>query len=353
MWTKSACVVLAWSIVLILAAVGTKAPVRTVQANRAIAGRTQITLTTAISVAAPAHAATQPTATYVVQPGDTLSGIAARFALAGGWSALYAANRMLIGSDPNDIQPGMVLSLPGTAATRYTVVPGDTLSGIATALAVPGGWQALYAANRGVIGPDPNAIQPGTALSIPRLAQSGPLRISDTHLAVPPPLGSEGPSTSGPPAAAGRQQRSPAKRATERSATMPRWLTAMLVTVALLIGAAFLAEPVAARARKRRREQTRPSPVVTAFGAAQADRGQRTRATPRVILAEFDRLVVAHCAEDDTVYVLRPADADPVMVLRVARLVLAEDPYQALADQLGVPASQPLARAVSERPYLP
>src|SRR5436190_1970846 len=36
-------------------------------------------------------------------------------------------------------------------ATRHVVQPGDTLSGIAAALGVAGGWPALYAANRHAI----------------------------------------------------------------------------------------------------------------------------------------------------------------------------------------------------------
>jgi len=97
-----------------------------------------------------------------VRLGDTLSGIAARFAVRGGWPALYAANRPLIGSDPNTIRPGTVLVLPGRMApVRYTVTAGDTLAGIATVFAVRGGWPALYAANRRVIGPDPTGSVPG------------------------------------------------------------------------------------------------------------------------------------------------------------------------------------------------
>ena len=70
---------------------------------------------------------------------------------------LYAANRRVIGPDPGLIRPGTTLTVPGAGSTplRYTVAPGDTLSGIAAALGVRGGWQALYAANRRVIGPDP------------------------------------------------------------------------------------------------------------------------------------------------------------------------------------------------------
>jgi len=63
---------------------------------------------------------------------------------------------------------------------------------------------------------------------------------------------------------------------------------------------------------------------------------------PRVVVADYDRLVVTHSRADDTVYVLRPPGEDPRAILRVARLVLKEDPYQELAAKLGVPASWPM-----------
>ncbi|GGQ22601.1 hypothetical protein GCM10010249_46500 [Streptomyces roseolilacinus] len=49
---------------------------------------------------------------HTVQPGDTLSGVARRFGVAGGWQALYAANRDLVGGDPNVLRPGWMLLLP-------------------------------------------------------------------------------------------------------------------------------------------------------------------------------------------------------------------------------------------------
>lgn len=49
----------------------------------------------------------------------------------------------------------------------YTVQRGDTLSGIAAKLGIKGGWQALYNENKGVIGNNPNLIYAGTKLSIP------------------------------------------------------------------------------------------------------------------------------------------------------------------------------------------
>jgi len=63
---------------------------------------------------------------------------------------------------------------------------------------------------------------------------------------------------------------------------------------------------------------------------------------PHIVLADYDRLVVTHNKADDTVCVLRPPGEDPRAILRVARLVLPEDPYEELADQLGVSASWPM-----------
>jgi LysM repeat protein len=144
-WTKSACVALAWSILLIiLVAVGISRP-RPAQADVRIASSTTgITLAGTLSLATASVTAVSPAARYVVQPGDTLSGIAARLAVRGGWPAIYAANRRLVGPDPNVIRPGTVLVLPGVPAlARYVVAAGDTLTAIAAALAVPGGWPAL------------------------------------------------------------------------------------------------------------------------------------------------------------------------------------------------------------------
>ncbi|MCP2259505.1 LysM domain-containing protein [Streptoalloteichus tenebrarius] len=47
----------------------------------------------------------------------------------------------------------------------YTVVAGDTLSGIAQKLGVQGGWQALHERNKDVV-PDPNLIFPGQQLDV-------------------------------------------------------------------------------------------------------------------------------------------------------------------------------------------
>ncbi|WUK17066.1 LysM peptidoglycan-binding domain-containing protein [Kitasatospora sp. NBC_00374] len=46
-----------------------------------------------------------------MNPGDTLSGIADARHLAGGWQQLYQANQAVIGADPDLIEPGQVLRL--------------------------------------------------------------------------------------------------------------------------------------------------------------------------------------------------------------------------------------------------
>ncbi len=79
---------------------------------------------------------------HVVQPGDTLSAIAAAHGVA--LEALLAANSGLI-DDPSLIQVGWELLIPGelagsrrssppagTGVAAYTIEPGDTLSGLAS-----------------------------------------------------------------------------------------------------------------------------------------------------------------------------------------------------------------------------
>jgi LysM repeat protein len=385
--TRSACVVLAWGIiVLIVLAVGSSGSVRPAQANIRIAssisntsskttGTTRATLTSSVTTAPAARphkgtaglAARAAVGRYVVRPGDTLSGIAAALGVRGGWPALYAANRPVVGPDPGLISPGTVLTLPGqTASARYTVAADDTLSGIAAALGTPGGWPALYAANRRVIGTDPNAIHAGTVLVIPRRTPARPTSaapqgapsgspaprpaptVPAKNAPVPPPASAPAPApasatpararstslaqSSAPPwqpastrPATKASARRPARQALPNplaSAGLPRWLEIVLVAAGLLIGIAFLTEPTLAIARRRRAAR------LASAGA-------------RIVLADYDRLVVTLCGTDGTVCVLRPPGADPEEILLAARLVLAQDRYEELAGHLGVRAHWP------------
>jgi LysM repeat protein len=53
-----------------------------------------------------------------------------------------------------------------TGAATYRVRPGDTLSAIASRKDVPGGWQNLYRINRETIGKNPGLIYPGQRLAL-------------------------------------------------------------------------------------------------------------------------------------------------------------------------------------------
>ncbi|MGH3797573.1 MAG: LysM peptidoglycan-binding domain-containing protein [Pseudonocardiaceae bacterium] len=96
--------------------------------------------------------------TYIVQPGDTLSGIAEKFDVS--LSDLEKANPQI--TDPDRIFPGEVVYIPGSQRT-YIVQPGDTLSGIAEKFDVS--LSDLEKANPQIT--DPDRIFPGQAIHIP------------------------------------------------------------------------------------------------------------------------------------------------------------------------------------------
>ncbi len=341
MWTKSACVVFAWSILLIVLVVATKASASMTQADTRIASSTEVILTNAVSVAAPVATA-KSTSMYVVQPGDTLAGISAALAVPGGWRALYAANRARLGRDPNLIRPGVVLVVPGqTASPRYTVVAGNTLSGIAAALELPGGWPALYAANRLTIGADPNVISPGIVLTVPLPPAANPSGSSPRSHPESQPRPAPEPH---------RPHRAPPRSNTTASTGMPSWMTALLFAVGLLIGVVLLVLPVI---RQRRRAAAGPALGPAGAAITRCDESTDSESPAvggsRVVVTDHDQLIVTTCPEDDTVYVLRPRDADAAAILRVARLVLPEAGYQELAQWLGLPVSWPIVIADHDR----
>lgn len=112
---------------------------------------------------APAPAEAAPDyQTYTVVPGDNLSSIASRFGTT--YQKIAADNGI---ANPNLIYPGTVLKIYGGGApaasggTTYTVVSGDTLSGIAERF---GTTYQKIAADNGIA--DPNLIYPGQTLTI-------------------------------------------------------------------------------------------------------------------------------------------------------------------------------------------
>jgi LysM repeat protein len=364
-WIKLACVVLAWTILPAgVASAGQDRPEHLAQvstrttnisftsaqpaARPASAALTSITAAPAASTApasttAPATsaspaptspAATAPARTYAVQRGDTLSAIAARFGVRGGWPALYAANRSAIGADPDAVHAGIRLTIPSRATSPGSgSVPGNPANGTAPNGTAPSG-------------PAPSRSQPSTQPTNP--APSSP---SVAHPSQPQPQ---------PHASSG----------------MPSWLKSVLLAVGLLAVIVFAAEPLLlARRRRHRRgvipaapphpagqalEPHRASPVPRPHQASPA-----TQTTPlessvseipvmpvpahegriepaRIVMADHDRLVVTRNKQDDTICVLRPPGGDPADILRVARLVLPEGYYGRLAEQLGLPANWPM-----------
>jgi nucleoid-associated protein YgaU len=113
-----------------------------------------------------------PPRIYTVRPGDTLSGIARdQLGDARRWPEIFVVNRAII-RHPDRIFPGQVLTLPGDAPMDpppriYVVQPGDTLSGIARQqLGDAGRWPEIFALNRDVIA-DPDRIFPDQVLILP------------------------------------------------------------------------------------------------------------------------------------------------------------------------------------------
>ena len=73
-----------------------------------------------------------------------------------------------------DVTPQTTPQSQAGTTEMYTVVGGDTLSGIADTHHVQGGWQRLYAANRGTVGADPDLVLPGQRLNLRGKATTHP-----------------------------------------------------------------------------------------------------------------------------------------------------------------------------------
>jgi resuscitation-promoting factor RpfA len=73
------------------------------------------------------------------------------------------------GSATRTVRGEVKPSAPSGSLTKqganYTVAPGDTLSGIASARNIPGGWQAVFERNRDVLS-DPGVLRVGQQLNL-------------------------------------------------------------------------------------------------------------------------------------------------------------------------------------------
>ncbi|MCK9445132.1 MAG: LysM domain-containing protein, partial [Tissierellaceae bacterium] len=117
---------------------------------------------------APPPPTTCPTGTfsYTIKSGDTLYNLAIRYN-----TTVEAIMRVNPGIDPNNLQIGQVICIPGAAppppppcdGLYYAVRSGDTLFSIAQMFNIP--LATLMAANPGV---DPNNLRVGQLICIPR-----------------------------------------------------------------------------------------------------------------------------------------------------------------------------------------
>lgn len=95
---------------------------------------------------------------YTVVKGDTLSGIASKYNTT--YQKLAEINNI---ADSNKIYPGQEIRV-SIGENTYTVQKGDSLDSIARKFGVS--WQSIYEKNKDVIGNNPNLIKPGQNLKI-------------------------------------------------------------------------------------------------------------------------------------------------------------------------------------------
>lgn len=118
------------------------------------------------------HVGHPATGTYIVQPGDTLSGIAAKYGTS--YQNLAAINGI---GDPNHIQVGQVIKATGqpSGENTYFVQAGDTLSGIAAKF---GTTVANLVSRNGIT--NPNVIYPGQKIYLTGSSNAYTVKSGDT-----------------------------------------------------------------------------------------------------------------------------------------------------------------------------
>lgn len=356
------------SLLLVVALVGATRPT---QAEARPAGRSEPPAVT--QFAAPARTPTvSGSIPYRVVSGDTLTGIARQLRVPGGWRAVYALNRSIIGTDPNRLLPGSLLAIPAVSSARdqpstrsvhYVTASGDTLTRIARRLEVRGGWPALYALNRSKVGGDPNRLLPGVQLTIP-------VAPAARHVKTPTVTTSKSSSTASPRPDATAQSGAPAAPAPSvaataaasvpltpaRSAGIPGWLQAMLLLAGVMVVLFLFGEPAvvalgrvrpatvrrmrgrrmrvwAARGRRRESEPWMTTSASTCPTQVPQREDVNAQTSASVLLADHDRLIVTS-VPGRGVIVLRPPGQAIEEILRVARVVLTEPEYHVLAQRL-------------------
>lgn len=128
--------------------------------NMAIVLKYNLTKYDNLEEATPAPAPVPAETTYTVVKGDTLSGIAKKFSTS--VNDLVSLNGI---ADPNKIRAGQVLRVSGATEKTYTVVKGDTLSKIAKRELGDAKRYPEIATLNGI--KDPNKISVGQVLKLP------------------------------------------------------------------------------------------------------------------------------------------------------------------------------------------
>ena len=72
----------------------------------------------------------------------------------------------VLGATAANAAPAGTVAKPAAASTTYVVVSGDSLSTIAEKQSVSGGWESLYKNNRDILGDNPGLIRPGLKLDL-------------------------------------------------------------------------------------------------------------------------------------------------------------------------------------------
>lgn len=129
---------------------------------------------------------------------------------------------------------------------------------------------------------------------------------------------------------------------------MPQWLKLMLLVAGVIVALVFLAE-LALVARRQHQLRVRASRVGTVSSSQEPSGDPLPADGARIVMADYHRVIVTCSKHDDTIVVLRPPGEDPKTILGVARLVLPEAYYTELASQLGMPVSWPIVMADYDR----
>lgn len=326
-----------------------------------------------------------PPATFehTVKRNESLWRIAERYLGHGtAWTQIRDLNRDAIGDNPSYIEPGLVLRIPqvtepSLADGTYVVEPGETLSGIAAeTLGDAGRYGEIYEASTATVQPDgghltdPDLIRPGWTVTIPGETSTDPATEKTTAPAVasspgPAPAPSHGrvppKSLNGtpaperrPPAATPRHVDAGAEGSEaptsdtqgeagsepdgvaetgnqlDHSDTPPSWLVPGLTGAGgILAGALLLTIRARRRAAARRRETGKMLPPLSPELQPTAKTAAAVGPTPSEAVACLTGMLNA----------LAAASPDPELHPKVATVVIAgSDVTLTLAEDARLPA---------------